>query len=256
VDGTLRPLLVDGRAAADVPLPSPMADGWHHSSIEGRVVHIGAATIHGPQSERLRLRLSYRDAGRDTLDQLGMPSHVLRSFTHHLAGPGGLIVVTGSRHSGRSTTLEAVATDAAAAGRSVIAVSDQIPRSVPFVVGVVASAPGVWDAVEAQGADVVTIDELDDAEAGQRAIRLAVSGTTVVAAVVAPDVACAVARLIALGIDRFVLSRALTVALLQRLDHATSRAALGNRAEAPAATTATFELSDPNDVLRHAGGAA
>jgi type II secretory ATPase GspE/PulE/Tfp pilus assembly ATPase PilB-like protein len=163
-------------------------------------------------------------------------------------------VVTGSPHSGRSTTLEAVATDAAAAGRSVIAVVDHIPPPLRFVVGVVASAPGVWDAIEAQGADVVTIDELGDAETGRRAIRLAMSGTTVVASVVASDVARVVARLIALGIDGFALSSALTAVLLQRRDHAVGTT--GHDAEVPAGTTTAFELFEPSEVLCPAGGAA
>lgn len=192
-------------------------DERRHLRIDGRFVELVMATLAGSHGERTHLRLSYRDDGVVPLDHLGMPRHVLRSVDAHLHRSGGLLLVTGGRRSGRSTTLDAMAAAAVSAGRDVIAVGNPAERgdlegchpSPPGVFQVSVPKNGLDVGIEGQDPDVVMIDDADDPDKARLACQLAAGGATVIAAVVAADPTGAITRVISMSVDRCLLAAVL-----------------------------------------------
>lgn len=220
VDGVLQPLgPASGVASPAIDLAGLAygSDERRQLRIDGRLVEVVIATLAGSHGERTHLRLSYRDDGVVALDHLGMPPHVLRSVDAHLHRSGGLLLVTGGRRSGRSTTLDAMAAAAASGGRAVIEARNPGERGdlegchppPPGVFQVSVPMNGLAVAIEAQDPDVVMIDDADDPDKVRVACQLAAGGATVIAAVVAPDPTSAITRVISMSVDRCLLAAVL-----------------------------------------------
>ncbi|MEI6760600.1 MAG: ATPase, T2SS/T4P/T4SS family [Betaproteobacteria bacterium] len=274
VDGTLREVVQPNRAlhAALISRLKIMAeldiaerrlpqDGRISLRIGTRAVDVRVSTLPGAHGERAVLRLLDKSEGRLSLEALGMQGAVLTRFTHLVAQPHGIILVTGPTGSGKTTTLYAALSRLDAAHSNIMTVEDPIEYELPGVGQTQVNArieltfAKALRAILRQDPDVIMIGEIRDFETAQIAIQASLTGHLVLATLHTNDASSAVTRLTDMGVEPFLLSSSLLGVLAQRLVrklclscHGAGCASCGQTGYA--GRSGVFELLVTDDAIR------
>jgi len=134
-----------------------------------------------------------------------------------------MVLVTGPTGSGKTTTLYAGLEAVTDATRNVLTLEDPIEYQLAGVNQTQVNAKiGLTFArglrhVLRQDPDVVLVGEIRDAETAHLAVEASVTGHLVLATLHTNDAASAVARLVDLGVDRFMVASSLLLVVAQRL---------------------------------------
>jgi type IV pilus assembly protein PilB len=178
-------------------------------------------SLHG---ENVVIRLLPQDAQLLTIDDLGFPPSLAKSYRRLLRSPSGLILVVGPTGSGKSTTLygglQLLASDAR---RKVITVEDPIEYSIELIQQTqVKPAIGFSfaDAMRSfvrQDPDVILVGEIRDGETALEAIRASQTGHLVLSTLHSNDAVDAVQRLFDLGMHPNSIAAELRGVIAQRL---------------------------------------
>lgn len=186
-------------------------------------VDLRVATVPTVYGESVVLRILDRATALIGLDNLGMPEPQLTDFKKELDSPHGIVLVTGPTGSGKSTTLYAALTHLFKPELKILTIEDpveyrldgvnQIPvnpkRGLTFADGL--------RAILRQDPDVIMVGEIRDAETADIAIRSALTGHLVFSTLHTNDAVGAVARLIDMGIEPFLIASSLRGVMAQRL---------------------------------------
>ena len=186
-------------------------------------VDLRVATVPTVYGESVVLRILDRATALIGLDNLGMPEPQLSDFKKELESPHGIVLVTGPTGSGKSTTLYAALTHLFRPELKILTIEDpveyrldgvnQIPvnpkRGLTFADGL--------RAILRQDPDVIMVGEVRDAETADIAIRSALTGHLVFSTLHTNDAVGAVARLIDMGIEPFLIASSLRGVMAQRL---------------------------------------
>lgn len=173
--------------------------------------------------EKAVLRILDKSAGIPPLESLGMSPETLARYRLLLAQPHGLLLVTGPTGSGKSTTLVASLRELDRQSRNIATVEDPIEYEVPDAtqtqVNVKAGltfSPALRHLLR-QDPDVIMVGEMRDLETATMAVRATLTGHLVVTKLHTNDAPGAVARLLDMGVEPFLLAPALAGVLAQRL---------------------------------------
>lgn len=236
VDGVLRevvqpkrelaPLLVSRikvMAKLDIAEKRIPQDGRISLRVGGRDVDIRVSTMPSNAGERVVLRLLDKEAGRLTLNALGMPANLRRQLTELLLRPHGILLVTGPTGSGKTTTLYAGLSEINDQTRNILTVEDPIEYNLEGVgqtqVNVKADmtfARGLR-AMLRQDPDVVMVGEIRDRETAEIAVQASLTGHLVLSTLHTNTAVGAITRLRDMGIEQFLLASSLIGVLAQRL---------------------------------------
>jgi len=236
VDGTLREVVQPNRAlhAALISRLKIMAeldiaekrlpqDGRISLRIGGRAIDVRVSTLPSAHGERAVLRLLDKGESKFTLESLGMSGEVLNSFKKLVQQPHGIVLVTGSTGSGKTTTLYAALQTLETATTNELTVEDPIEYELPGI-GQTQVNPKIdltfakaLRAILRQDPDVIMIGEIRDFETAQIAIQASLTGHLVLATVHTNDAPSTVTRLTDMGVEPFLLSSSLLGVLAQRL---------------------------------------
>ena len=236
VDGTLRDVVEPKRSlhAAMVSRVKVMAeldiaekrlpqDGRIMLRIAGRPVDVRVSTLPTGHGERVVMRLLDKQAGRLSLDGLGMAAGTLVRLDDLISQPHGIILVTGPTGSGKTTTLYAALSRLDARTRNMMTVEDPIEYDLDGV-GQTQVNPKIemtfaraLRAILRQDPDVIMIGEIRDLETAQIAVQASLTGHLVLATLHTNSAAGAVTRLVDMGIEPFLLASTLSGVLAQRL---------------------------------------
>ncbi len=213
-------------------------------TVDGRAHRVLVTASNTVQGERVRLRLVAEGAAdRRHFGQLGMPADIRRSLAARLHEPSGLIVITGRRGSGRTTTAYAALEEMDTPPRSTIMLQRAVPWVLPSVTHIEIGAKRVVAAIAAaadgQVAHVVVLDDLEGTGVSRAAIRMVQRGMLVVMTITAVDAAAATAHFHAE--PGSILSGIRHAVLVQRLDRP-------DQADGEDGRVAAFELFT-NDSL-------
>src|SRR5690606_12529406 len=149
-------------------------DGRISLRVGGREVDIRVSTLPSANGERVVLRLLDKQAGRLTLQHLGMSERDRQRMEQAVKRPHGIILVTGPTGSGKTTTLYASLTTLNDRTRNILTVEDPIeynleglgqPRIQPRVD--MTFARGLR-AILRQDSDVVMVGEIRVQETADR----------------------------------------------------------------------------------------
>jgi type IV pilus assembly protein PilB len=190
---------------------------------------VGVSIIPTLYGERVVFSLPEGASGPATLDELGMSDEEVRELRDQMSGRGGLTLVVGPVHSGRSTTYGLMLAAAAAAGHNVVSIEDRVERESPTLWQVEllpASGLTLDEAIACavrQDADVIGVDELRQAAELGVLLDAVADGSGVVVTLTAKDAAAAIARLVAAGVEEQSLSRALALVVTGRVVEANCR---------------------------------
>jgi type IV pilus assembly protein PilB len=198
-------------------------DGRCRVKLDGQVMDLRVSTMPTLDGETLVLRLLPQGAERIGFDELGLSDHARESFLDVLDRPQGLVLVTGPTGSGKTSTLYAGLAEVADVTRNVLTLEDPIEYQLQGINQTqIEPAIGLTFArglrhVLRQDPDVLLVGEIRDAETAQLAVEAAATGHLVLATLHTNDAVASVARLVDLGVDRFLAAASIELVLAQRL---------------------------------------
>jgi general secretion pathway protein E len=236
IDGVLREVLQSKRAVApivvsrikvmsklDIAEKRLPQDGRISLRIAGRAVDVRVSTIPSGHGERVVLRLLDKQAGRLTLDSLGMAPHDQATVDQLIHRPHGILLVTGPTGSGKTTTLYAALERINDLSRNILTVEDPIEYHIDGIgqtqvnTKVEMTFARGLRAILRQDPDVVMVGEIRDLETAEIAVQASLTGHLVLSTLHTNTAVGAVTRLRDMGVEPFLLSSSLIGVLAQRL---------------------------------------
>ncbi len=162
----------------------------------------------------------HRDADAAPLDTAIPHPYALRVMKETLSRPHGMVLVAGPSGAGRTATVAALLRSVMKGGLSTLTVEDPVEYYLEGARQVKLNPKLTYDdALEAilhHDPDIVYLGEIDQRKAAETGLSLAVTGRHVFGKIHARDSAAAVARLLTMGIERFLVAEGLSVILAQR----------------------------------------
>lgn len=236
VDGVLREVVEPKRELAallvsrikvmarlDIAEKRVPQDGRISLRVGGREVDIRVSTLPSANGERVVMRLLDKQAGRLTLQHLGMSERDRRLMEETVQKPHGIILVTGPTGSGKTTTLYASLVSLNTGTRNILTVEDPIEYNLEGIGQTQVNAKVEMTfarglrAILRQDPDVVMIGEIRDQETAEIAVQASLTGHLVLSTLHTNSAIGAVTRLIDMGVEPFLLSSSLLAVLAQRL---------------------------------------
>ena len=177
-------------------------------------------TVHG---EKIVMRILDKTALAPNLKALNLDQLSLDNFEYALAQPYGMILVTGPTGSGKTTTLYSALQELNDTETNIITTENPVEYQLDGInqvqinpnVGLTFAA--ALRSILRQDPDVVMVGEIRDIETATIAVEAALTGHMVLSTLHTNDAAGAIARLIDMGIEPFMLSSSLLLTQAQRL---------------------------------------
>src|SRR5688572_16205880 len=198
-------------------------DGRATVQVGDRAVDLRIATLPTSFGERVVVRLLDKSSRLYNLAELGMESGPLGQFRRLISADHGLMLVTGPTGSGKTTTLYAALQEINQRELNILTLEDPIEYQLPGVSQTQVSekkgmtfASGLRSVLR-QDPDIIMIGEIRDRETAVMAIQSALTGHLVFSTLHTNDAAGAVARLLDLGIEPYLLASSLMGVVAQRL---------------------------------------
>jgi general secretion pathway protein E len=221
-------------------------DGRIKVKIGGKDVDLRISTIPTLYGESVVIRLLERSQIFTELESLGFSPDIYKSFNEMIYKPHGMILVTGPTGSGKSTTLYCALQKINDPTKKIITIEDPVEYQLNGVNQIhvkpqigLTFANGLRSIVR-QDPDIIMIGEIRDAETAGIAIQAALTGHLVFSTLHTNDAAGAVARLMEMGVEDYLLASALLGVLAQRL---VRRLCIECRAQVPFQSSRVEEFS-------------
>jgi type II secretory ATPase GspE/PulE/Tfp pilus assembly ATPase PilB-like protein len=157
------------------------------------------------------------------LPQLGFLSDDQEIFEQLLRLPDGILLVTGPTGSGKTTTLYGCLNFINKPDKKLITVEDPVEYQMSGINQVQVNAdigmtfPAALRSILRQAPNIIMIGEIRDAETANIAINASLTGHLVFSTLHTNDAPSAVARLVDIGVQPFLVSSAVRAILAQRL---------------------------------------
>jgi type IV pilus assembly protein PilB len=198
-------------------------DGSFQVKNEGKRVDVRVSVLPSVLGESVSLRLLYRDESLIELGELGMPPHILKKYLSLAMKPTGAILVTGPTGSGKTTTLYATLKVIATPEKKVITIEDPVEYHLPGIIQMsinpktgLTFSSGLRTILRADP-DIIMVGEIRDVETAEIAIRASLTGHLVLSTLHTNDAPSALARLMDMGIEPYLVTSSINAILSQRL---------------------------------------
>jgi type IV pilus assembly protein PilB len=190
---------------------------------EGRDVDLRVSSMPTLLGEKLVVRILDQANLRVRLEDLGFFPETLEKFHRILRHPHGLALVTGPTGSGKTTTLYSALDLLRSPERNIVTVEDPVEYQLDLVNQIqVSEAIGMTFAralrsILRQDPDIIMVGEIRDQETARVAVQAALTGHVVLATLHTNDAAGAVARLLDMDVEPYLLASSLNGVAAQRL---------------------------------------
>jgi type II secretory ATPase GspE/PulE/Tfp pilus assembly ATPase PilB-like protein len=177
-------------------------------------------TVHG---ESIVMRVLDKSSLMLGLPELGFLSDDQALFEQLVQLPDGIILVTGPTGSGKTTTLYACLNYMNKPDRKIITVEEPVEYQMPGINQVQVNSeigmtfPAALRAMLRQAPNIVMLGEIRDEETASIAINASLTGHLVLSTLHTNDAPGAIARLVDIGVQPFLVSSALRAVMAQRL---------------------------------------
>jgi len=192
-------------------------------NVEGTNIDLRVSTLPTIHGEKVVIRiLDSRNLIVDFKD-LGFSSKIKDRWLDIIHQPEGLILLSGPTSSGKTTTMYATLHEINTIEKNIITVEDPVEYSLPLINQVQInekaglSFPSTLRSILRQNPDIIMIGEIRDLETAQITVRSALTGHLVFSTIHTNDAPSAIARLIDMGIESYLVATALKGVLAQRL---------------------------------------
>ena len=216
----LRIKLMAGLDISEKRLPQ---DGRFHIEIRGHKIDVRMSTMPIYHGESVVMRLLDQSAGLLTLDETGMPAHMLEKVRRQIKRPHGMLLVTGPTGSGKTTSLYGVLSELNTPDRKIITVEDPVEYQLPRINQVQVNHKigldfsNVLRTTLRQDPDIIMVGEMRDKETVEIGLRGALTGHFVLSTLHTNDAVTSALRLLDMGAASYLVASALRVIIAQRL---------------------------------------
>ena len=198
-------------------------DGRVALNIDGRTVDVRVATLPLVGGEAAVMRVLDKDGAQIDLDKLGMQAEERDRFVKAFSRPHGAVLVTGPTGSGKTTTLYGALQQLHTPDKNIITIEDPVEYELSGVKQMQVNtkaglhfATGLRSMMRADP-DIIMVGEIRDRETAQIAVEAALTGHLVLSTLHTNDAPSAVARLIEMGVEPFLVASAVDCVVAQRL---------------------------------------
>jgi type IV pilus assembly protein PilB len=198
-------------------------DGRIQVMTQGRTVDLRFSSLPGIYGEKVVLRVLDKNQSILDVDKLGMSEGPVEAFKRLLGRSHGLILVTGPTGSGKTTSLYAAINHLKSIEKNIVTIEDPVEYQLDIInqnqvndaIGL--SFPKILKHVLRQDPDIIMIGEIRDRQTAEIAVQAALTGHLVLTTLHTNDTLGAVARLVEMGVEPYLLSSALIGVVAQRL---------------------------------------
>ncbi|MDP6848079.1 MAG: GspE/PulE family protein, partial [Kiritimatiellia bacterium] len=172
--------------------------------------------------ETVNMRLLSRKTMFIDLEHLGLTPEQAPAIEYLSSLPHGVVLLTGPTGSGKTTTLYATLARINSAAVKIITVEDPIEYQMPGISQIQAHAhigltfATILRSILRHDPDIILIGEIRDMETADIAVRASLTGHLVFSTLHTNDAASAVARLIDMGVEPYLVSSCLEGSIAQR----------------------------------------
>jgi type IV pilus assembly protein PilB len=190
---------------------------------EGRDIDLRASSMPTLLGEKLVIRVLDKQNLRVRMEDLGLRVETLVTFRRILEQPHGLVLVTGPTGSGKTTTLYSALDLLRSTEVNILTVEDPVEYQLDMVNQIqVHEAIGFTFAralrsILRQDPDIIMVGEIRDQETARVAVQAALTGHLVLATLHTNDAPGAVARMLDMGLESYLLASAINGVVAQRL---------------------------------------
>ena len=188
-----------------------------------REIDFRVSTVPVVSGERIVLRILDKGNVLLGLSQLGMPEKIYQDFLKLINLPEGIFLVTGPTGSGKTTTLYSAISHIHSPETNIMTIEDPVEYHLKGIAQI-----GVRPKIELdfakglrhilrQDPDIVMIGEIRDKETAEIAVQASLTGHLVFSTLHTNDAPSAIARLVDMGVEPYLLSSSLMGVLAQRL---------------------------------------
>lgn len=198
-------------------------DGRINLRIGGKEMDMRISVIPVLNGESVAMRILHKEGIVIDLELLGFSDDRLSDFNQLIKKPNGIILVTGPTGSGKTTTLYGTLDKINSPDKNIITVEDPIEYQLKGVNQMqMKSQIGLNFAntlrhLVRHDPDIILIGEIRDLETAEIAVKSALTGHLVFSTLHTNDAPSAIARLLDMGIENFLLSSTVRGILAQRL---------------------------------------
>ena len=240
-------------AGMDITEQRKPQDGRCRITAEGRQIDLRVSLLPSLYGESAVLRILDQDRAALDLDDLGFERALQDQIGALIRQPHGIMLICGPTGSGKTTSLYAILRQLKAEQRKIVTVEDPVEYQLEGI-SQIQTRPNiglgfaeVLRSVLRHDPDVIMVGEARDAETARTAVQAALTGHLVLCSVHTNDAAGAIARLIDMGVEPYLLASTLRGVLAQRL---VRRLCPACREADPHAGTLAADYADTPEIPR------
>jgi type IV pilus assembly protein PilB len=198
-------------------------DGRFRIKLAGRDVDLRVSVLPTVHGEKIVMRVLDKSNLSLNLESLGLDPDDLAKFRQAIEEPHGMMLMTGPTGSGKTSTLYAVLTQLNTVDSNIVTVEDPVEyqmmgvNQVQVKPDIGLTFAGGLRSILRQDPDIVMVGEIRDSETADIAVKAALTGHLVLSTLHTNDAPGAVARLVDMGIEPFLVSSSLLMVCAQRL---------------------------------------
>jgi type IV pilus assembly protein PilB len=198
-------------------------DGRIQTTMAGRQVDLRVSTLPTQFGESIVLRVLDRASVKLDLAAIGLPPRIYNYICEVIEKPNGIFIVTGPTGSGKTTTLYACLNRINTEDAKLLTAEEPVEyeiegiQQVPIHESIGLTFARCLRAFLRQDPDRIMVGETRDLETAQIAIQASLTGHLVFTTLHTNDAPGAVARLIDMGVEPFLIASSLEGVLGQRL---------------------------------------
>ncbi len=213
-------IMTGSMSIAEKRLPQ---DGRIQVKIKKKPIDLRVSTIPTNHGESVVMRVLDKSSLKLGLPELGFLSDDQEIFERLIKLPDGILLVTGPTGSGKTTTLYACLNYINKPDRKIITVEEPIEyqmngiNQVPVKPEIGMTFPAALRSILRQAPNIIMIGEIRDLETASIATNASLTGHLVFSTLHTNDAPSAVARLIDIGVQPFLVASSIRTIMAQRL---------------------------------------
>ncbi len=219
------PLISRFKIMAEMDIAEKRApqDGRISANVEGKPYDFRVSTLPAVFGEKIVMRILDKSNIKVGLNKLGFLPYTFEMFESMISRTYGIILVTGPTGSGKSTTLYSALNKLNSGEKNILTIEDPVEYELPGItqsmVNVRANMTfaSALRAMLRQDPNIIMVGEIRDSETALIAIEAALTGHLVLSTLHTNDAPGAVARLLDMGVESFLIASSVVGVLAQRL---------------------------------------
>ncbi len=198
-------------------------DGRIELQVKGAPIDLRVSVLPTMFGESVVLRILDRSSVELKVDKIGMRDDELEIFRQLMRKPNGVLINTGPTGSGKTTTLYAALSELNKVDVKILTAEDPVEYDIDGLIqtqirdDVGMTFARALRSFLRQDPDIILVGEIRDLETAQISVQAALTGHLVFTTLHTNDAPSAIARLVDLGMDPFLLTATLEAVVAQRL---------------------------------------